>query len=359
MATNIAVRVDASAAIGLGHVKRCLSLAHALRACGAQVRFVTRSLGIDVAAATHAEGFACMLLPAPPANPPLVDEVPHAAWAGIAWHADAEQTVATLREVGADWIIVDHYAFDARWHTTVASALGCKLAAIDDLADRRMDVDLLVDHNLAPDHRQKFSGRLPARCVLLGGPRFALLGPAYAGAARYVFQEQVRSIGIFMGGTDVGRYSAMALRASRAAGFDGPVEVISTSGNPDIATLQDAVSRDRGAVLSVDLPDLAGFFARHDLQVGAGGGATWERCCIGPPTLAVVTAENQRQVLLPLSSEGVVQTLESFTPGTAEMTHAIRRLIQDARLRRMLSRHAVALVDGLGAGRVANRLLDT
>lgn len=44
MTARVAIRVDASAAIGTGHLKRCLSLAQALIEAGADVRFVCRAL---------------------------------------------------------------------------------------------------------------------------------------------------------------------------------------------------------------------------------------------------------------------------------------------------------------------------
>ena len=47
---------------------------------------------------------------------------------------------------------------------------------------------------------------------MLGGPRFALLGPAYAEAPRCAPGASVRSIGIFLGGTDPAGLSASALR---------------------------------------------------------------------------------------------------------------------------------------------------
>ena len=57
--------------------------------------------------------------------------------------------------------------------------------------------------------------------------------------------------------------------------------------------------------IATDLPDLAGFFARHDLQIGAGGGATWERCCMGVPSVLVVAADNQNVVVPQLAARGI------------------------------------------------------
>src|SRR4029079_12716473 len=120
-----------------------------------------------------------------------------AAWSGTSWTQDADETAAALRAFRPDWILVDHYAFDARWHERVAAVLGTRIAVIDDLADRSLAAQLVIDQNLHPDHTVKFSHklRLPAR--MLGGPRYALLAPRYRNAPRYRFRRKVSSIGIF------------------------------------------------------------------------------------------------------------------------------------------------------------------
>jgi UDP-2,4-diacetamido-2,4,6-trideoxy-beta-L-altropyranose hydrolase len=365
VALRFAIRVDASATIGFGHVKRCLALAYALRQHGAAVSFVARSHGIDVAALIRMEGFACTVLPRAAEEFPT-DEASHASshahWAGVPWNIDASQTATVLRETGVEWVIVDHYALDACWHRAVRSTLDCKVVGIDDLADRAMAVDVLIDHNLADDHRRKYAGHLTGDTILLGGPRFALLGPSYATAAGYVFNDKVRSIGIFMGGAaDAHDFTVMALRACRIAGFDGPIEIVTMRTNPLLPALRAIAENDGSTMVSVDLPELSVFFARHDIQIGAGGGATWERCRIGVPTLAVVTANNQRMVVPALAACGAVAALpddkDDDAPTAQKLSGAIRELLLDPALRSRLSATARALVDGLGARRVSLRLL--
>jgi UDP-2,4-diacetamido-2,4,6-trideoxy-beta-L-altropyranose hydrolase len=352
---RVAVRVDASARIGLGHLQRCIALAQALRRAGAQVLFVARDLGVDCNGAVARAGFALRRLPRPE-MPAVHDAQPaHAAWAEVDWLADAEQTVAAGSAHAPDWVLVDHYAFDARWHEHIARALGARIAVVDDLADRPLAANLLIEHNLAADHRVKYAGRLGASARLLGGPRYALLGPAYADAARHEPRDDVHSIGIFMGGVDAARLCEAALEGCRAyAGFRGPIEIVATSAHPHLDALRTRVAGDAAATLSLDLPDLAAFFARHDLQIGAGGGAAWERCCIGAPTLALVAADNQRTVADGLRSAGAAAALPVDAAATpARIGAAVRDLLHDAPRRRQLGERARTLVDGRGAERVA------
>lgn len=352
----VAFRVDASPAIGLGHVKRCLSLAAALAATGARAVFVARDLGVDVQGMVAAAGFDAITLPRPTAPAPH-SSVPHGSWAGVEAALDARQTVAALAGRRCDWLVVDHYAFDAEWHRQAARDTGARLAVIDDVADRPLHADVLIDHNHCDDHRRKYATHLAPVTPILGGPRFALLGPAYGTAPRYDFHPHVRSIGIFMGGADAGGFSAVAWRACRkAAGFDGPIEIVTTHESPRWRELQRLVAADARTTLSFDLPSLHEFFARHDLQIGAGGGATWERCCIGAPTMATAVASNQRAVLDPLQDLGVLRACE---PTEAAIAAECRSLIAQPERRRTLCERARRLVDGHGAARVANFLIES
>lgn len=352
---KIAFRVDASREMGTGHLHRCLSLAHALKSGGAEPCFVTRELGVPSLSIIEAAGQEAVKLPDPRPGFTGDPTIPHSAWAGVDGATDAADTLAALHGWEPDWVVVDSYAFGADWHDAVRSSLGCRIAAIDDVPDRDFSCDLLIDHNYADDHRRKYSGRLDPSVPLLGGPRYALLGPAFAEGPRYLFSEEVRSIGLFMGGIDLGNVSAQVLDALANAGFSGPVEIVSTSANPNLAELDEAAARRPDTRLSLDLPDLAAFFARHDLQIGAGGGATWERCCVGAPTLLLVIAENQKAVAPQLASAGIVATPGSLD--RAEIARSVGALLRDSSRRRTLSERARALVDGRGAVRVACSLL--
>lgn len=360
---RVAFRVDASARMGTGHVKRCLALASAICAqpeC--HVLFVTRALSATAERLLGDAGYFVEVLPAPKEDAFAGFETtvpPHLAWAGVGQAVDADQTTERLASWGPDWVVVDHYAFDSRWHDAVRSATGARLAAIDDIADRELSVDLLVDHNICTDHHAKYQGRLPHGARLLGGPSFALIDPAYASAPRYKFRSSAESIGVFMGGSDACDATPLVLRACRDGGFTGHIEVVSTRANPHLAHLREACIGWAQAELSIDLPNLTGFFARHDLQIGAGGGASWERCCIGAPSLLLAVAVNQVPVITGLGDRGAARVTTQIELSEPSIRHLIREIIDDASLRLQLSDIAQTLVDGRGAARVAAALTAT
>ena len=355
---RIAFRTDGSTTIGIGHVMRCMALADAMEDAGAQVHFACRKLDTDISHRLRIRGFNVSSLPAPAGEVMTTDttEPAHAIWAGVPWELDAQQTIDALREWQPEWVVVDHYAFDARWHQMVKNELGTRIAVIDELADRNLLADLIIDQTPHPDYREKYRHHLQgSSAVILGGPRFALLGRSYSNAAHYQPSADIRSIGIFMGGSDPGNFSSLAWHACReVAKFQGPIEIVTTKANPHRAELELLAQRDSNTSLSVDLPDLASFFVRHDLQIGAGGGSTWERCCVGAPTLTLVIADNQKSLIPQLAQLGAVATLpENTVINEQSIGQTVLQMTRDPSVRLALCQRSSQLVDGIGATRVA------
>jgi len=354
---RVVMRADATPALGWGHLKRCLALAAALRERGAAVWLVGRGDGQAVAAAVAAQG--AHWLPLPSVN----SMTGNTAGGATAPQRDALDTLATMAAAGVlspELLLVDHYALAATWHHSVRRASGARIVAIDDLADRPLAPDLLIDHNLSADHAAKYAAVLPAGVPICGGPGFALLDPAYRRLARPRLRPQLRRLGLFMGGSDPFNHSAWALQLLRQrCGWQGAVQIATTSANPHRAALQ-ALANALNAELLCDLPNLAAFHAGCDLQIGAGGGALWERCSLGVPTVALVCADNQRQSVPALAAIGAVLGLDAVGQTAAQadtLVAAVCGLLAAPERRAALRKRSLALVDGLGAQRVVDRML--
>jgi len=109
-----AFRADASLQIGTGHVMRCLTLADALTAQGAECHFICRDLPGHMGRRIAEKGHRLHLLPAPHVGPDA-DGSPHACWLDAPQDVDANLSMAALQDTRPDWLVVDHYALDNRW----------------------------------------------------------------------------------------------------------------------------------------------------------------------------------------------------------------------------------------------------
>ena len=113
---------------------RCLCLADALRRRGATVRVVSRQLPPALGEMLAARGHEVAAIGGP-ADPPAADDLAHAGWLGTTQAADAAATAAALAPLTWDWLVVDHYALDARWEASLRPHAR-HIMVIDDLADR-------------------------------------------------------------------------------------------------------------------------------------------------------------------------------------------------------------------------------
>jgi UDP-2,4-diacetamido-2,4,6-trideoxy-beta-L-altropyranose hydrolase len=345
---RVAIRADADVRTGSGHVMRCLSLADALRRQGADVTFITRALPAALAAWVGERGHAVAALPARepqalPAGPG--DEI-----------RDAGQTLALA--TGADWMVVDHYQLGAAWETA-ARAGHHRVLAIDDLA-RPHDCDLLLDQNLHAAPEARYRGRVPPGCVLLLGPRHALLREGFAEARRKVAPRSgpVRRLHVFLGGMDADNVTTRVLHAIAAAGATHlPIDVVLGAQHPAKEALQALTATWAQTRCHVQTPDMVELLCRADLAIGAGGSSTWERCALGVPTLALCVADNQRELLRQASAHGLLATPdEADQRDVAALAAHVRALLGNETLRSQLSARAYEMVDGGGAERVARAM---
>jgi UDP-2,4-diacetamido-2,4,6-trideoxy-beta-L-altropyranose hydrolase len=317
---------------------RCLTLAAALRTRGAAVRFVCAPLPGNLCSAIEAQGFEVLLLP------------PSHMVSSVGESADATACARLLAAaIGAplDCLIVDHYALGARWESSLRGQARCVMA-IDDLADRRHDCDLLLDTNFYDEPQGRYRGLVPPQCRLLLGPAYALLRPQFAEAqgglrrqGRLVRDGQVARLLLFFGGGDDGGATLQALHGLASLGRAAPpCDVVVGAANPFRQQVAELAATVPGAVYHCAVDNMAALMAGADLALGAGGTATWERCALGLPALLCSIAANQRPGLQALARHGVVCDLgEAAALDRQSWARVLRKaLAQPARLRALSQR---------------------
>lgn len=298
---RIACRADASIQIGTGHVMRCLTLADELTRQGHECWFICREHPGHLGDLIVSKGHNLTLLPAstdtpPPQNRSASED--YASWLCVPWQEDANQTLDAISTLNPDWLVVDHYALDAQWERTLSSAVD-KIMVIDDLANRPHECALLLDQNLGRV-ASDYDGLLPAECKRMIGPRYAMLRPEFAALREQSLSRrknpELKRILISLGGVDRTNVTGQVLTALAHSSLPASTEldIIMGASAPYLDEVsQQAAQLPFKATVSVNVQDMAERMCFADLSIGAAGGTSWERGCLGLPAVLVVLAENQ------------------------------------------------------------------
>lgn len=344
---QVLIRSDASSRIGGGHVMRCIALAEALRKEGAEVSFASRELPGHLCDFTESLGYRVIRL--------------HSAESGAT--CETVQFNEILRSGGikaVDWLVIDHYGINADWERR-ARAYCRHILVIDDLANRPHACDLLLDPNFSPDPGARYANLVDASCETLLGPHYALLRPEFAAAraAAPIRDGSVRRIFVFFGAGDPGGETLNVVTALAALRDDRlALRVVIGRANPRAAEIASACASLPGASCQVGSDDMAALMLQADLAIGAGGGTTWERCCVGLPSVIVAIADNQLPGSRALHQAGYALFLgRSAEVSGASIRDAVRGFQADPAGVRRMSLHCSSLVDGRGAARVTNAMM--
>ncbi|VUX54984.1 GCN5-related N-acetyltransferase [uncultured Woeseiaceae bacterium] len=352
---KIVFRTDATRQIGTGHFMRCFTLADELKKQGAEVLFISRNLPGHLSDMLDAKGMAYALLSMDAAQESS-DDLAHSNWLSTTQDRDAQATILALADHSWDWVIVDHYALDARWESAVRASAK-QLMVIDDLADRRHDCDVLLDQNFYADMQRRYIGKVPVHCQLLLGPRYALLREEFKKLRTQIkpCAGEVKKILVFFGGIDADNYTSLAVEALASMNNGLHVDVVIGAQHPYHDQIQNACIA-HGYECHIQTTRMAELMVEADLSIGAGGTAMWERCCLGLPTISLCAAENQRKQIVDAAEAGLLYAPISGKNLVNTIRHHTNVLLENPALLKLISNAEMKAVDGKGVKRIVSAM---
>ena len=364
---KVAIRVDASRLIGSGHVMRCLALAEGLRKSGATVRFICREHEKKLTSMICNKQFDCEMLHSSNATNDRIpnwqeEDLPELAhWLGTDWSQDVVDTRRVLTKDKYDWLIVDHYALNWRWQSALRPFVG-KIMVIDDLADRRHDCDVILD-SVCGRQINDYRRLSPTGCQFLLGTKFALLRTEFSEWRNVALQKRqrtnkVRRFLITMGGVDMQNLTGTVLDQFIKINLplDAEVNVVVGTGYSHVEqTKLQIKNMPTKSTLEIGVDDMARKITEADFGIGAFGISTWERCCLGLPSVNIVTEKNQRQNAGALKKENIGKVLCSESLDK-ELVPAINQVMESLQFYQQSVYRGSQLVDGDGVARVADCL---
>lgn len=354
----ILFRTDASLQIGTGHVMRSLTLADAMAAKGAHCEFICRNHSGHLMEHIRSKGYTAHSLPM---CSDTDTDLAHSNWLGATQAQDAYACAPILAARRPDWLVVDHYALDARWESTLAPHCG-QVMVIDDLADRPHACQILLDQTFGRA-AVDYCPLVPGDCALLCGSNYALLRPEFASLRPYSLERRVapklKQLLVTMGGVDKDNITSKVLAALHNCPLPHDCEITVVMGAT--APWLDEVCKQAQDMpwttrVLVGVRDMGQLMADSDLAIGAAGSTSWEFCCLGVPNLLVCTAANQRTVIAALDSASATVKLDRVELSQPDGIHFCSKLTGVIDNLKAYAAGAARVTDGAGASRVRAEL---
>lgn len=323
---DVAVRVDANSHIGMGHLRRCLTLTRQLCIDGFNVRLVGRHrFGKEIERLFKGIAVAWLENSGIISNhePAMENEV---------WDAEKTLSIIGRHPVGSSWVIVDHYGLSEQWERIIREA-GHKVLVIDDFRNRNHFADIFVSDTSAPfDPILNGCGRAHE----LLGPQFALVDPEFA------FLEEISSsvvnkkrLLVSYGGSDPTDETTKALEAIRLLRQNeqcrewlGTVDVVIGHANKKTDDVTRFAEGIEDVIIHIAPESLASLMRQTDLLLTAGGNSMVEGLTMRKPCLVTLTSENQALMVAQLLEKQAIFSLgEHVLVGSLDVANAVVKIL--------------------------------
>jgi UDP-2,4-diacetamido-2,4,6-trideoxy-beta-L-altropyranose hydrolase len=324
-------RCDSSYKIGSGHLTRCLNLAKQLHG---EVHFICRSLNGNINSLVNENQFT-------------LHEIDSK-------DVDIEETIEEIQEVTQlfkkiqpDVIIVDHYGLGKSWERN-AELFSNKILIIDDLDRRHIKANILDQNyrNSPPKFYKESDSNL-------------FLGPEYCLLAKQFRKDNVDSIMIFFGGSDIHSQTLRMVKLINRFPLDINWEIVIGAQNKDLKKIRDIAITSPNINVHFNIDYMADLMLSSDLFFGAGGSTSWERAKVGLPSLCMSLAENQVGLAENLHEQGSCDYLGKHTEVSDKMIiNKILFAVQNQVFRKRLTDKGLSLQVGSKFCTLLNFLTD-
>lgn len=328
------IRADASAAMGTGHVMRCLALGQTFHSLGGRVCFMGCCDSPHLAARLDTEGFK------------RVDILPGDS---------AMNSLPGMLEItrGRGWLVLDGYHFDSDFHRAVRAA-GHRLLVVDDYHHLPWyDADIILNQSAGS---LDLNYNAPAGTRILSGFQFAMIRKEFLNCSEPEPDRSPRNrILVTLGGADPDNATQKVIAALE--NMDGiKVKVVVGPCNPHMAVLQERLKPGSNIEMVVN-PDMPQLIRWADIAVTAAGTTCLELCHAGVPFVMIVTAENQKILAQSLAAENVgIHMGKMDGISKQKLAGTLLELIEDKEKRTTMAGLARKLVDGKGTLRIIREM---
>lgn len=356
----VAFRVDGSLDTGIGHVKRCLTLAQKFMTEGYRIVFLSRSLTAELKLETAKARADLILLTC---SFERDSRYSHSEWLLGTEDSDAQLCLDALKKYSMKHrcvpalIVVDHYALAQPWEKILSQI--APIFVIDDLCDRPHHCKWLMDQTIGrkeADYKQLIN----QNCQLLLGPQYALLRDEFYQVRTRSLQrrneiQDIENILITLGGIDKNNTSLLVLKALEESSYTNLITLIIGASNPNVISLKNKIATSANNIrLIINSQTMSVEMLNADICIGAAGTTSWERCALGLPTINITIAKNQEVIARNLGKAGAAIEFGWLKDkgDVQRMISLINELKHKPEKLKTFTKKSALICDGMGVNRI-------
>ena len=341
----IIFRVDSSNNIGGGHLTRCINIANHLKKRKVNSIFLCQDLpGLDIKL-LRIHNLKYKLLPE-----------------NKDFKKDAKETIKFLIEesLNPDCLVIDHYEIDINWEEIVKQYTK-KLLIIDDLANKKHFCDILINQVFGVKS-SSYKDLVNDSCKLFLGSEYIMLRPEFHKVRKKLINKvetfEVKDIHLFFSSND---RNGLTIKYSNLLLYNFPeINLHISVGNNFIQMNELRLLGLNNKRINWEQNNLniEKQMAKCQIAIGTPGMITWERACLGIPSIQLGIKDFQDSILNDLDALGICKWIgpeKEIKEG--EFIQICRNFIEDKKYLSEMRRKCLKALDGKGMERVVKILM--
>ncbi len=324
---KILIYADNGRGVGLGHLTRCISLAHKFTELFYNTLLIVnedRSYKLD-------KKFSKLKIKQ--------------------LRFSKKKILNLKKEFKPDFFVVDSYNFKNDFLLQLKK--DTLTVGFDDFSKYDLPFDIIINSN--PYANEKNYDKLK---FLLLGEKYQIIKSDILKTNHIKLKKEIKNIIILTGGDDFNKvtnricdylnYSPILSQNNIICNFIvGPYNKISSN-----------LSDYKNINFHFNPKNLSDLMSKSDLAITASGQTLYELCYLGVPSIAFLTGKDQKSNMDSLSKKGVIFQIgnSSSNEFISKLNLAIIKMINDFEMRKNFYNKSKNLIDGLGALRISNAL---
>lgn len=326
-----AVYANGSSDIGLGHIMRTLAISRELQKNNFSIEYLTDKSDNGAINLIKNYGFNVIVLD------------------------DILNYIVNNKMPLFDLAIVDDYDID-EYELENFYNISNKVVYIDDLTFfKNYNMDILINTSIGALNK-KYIGT----AIKLLGPRYAILRDEFKGLKYKIPTAKIKTILITLGGGDINNITKNVLDVLLENYKDIKYNVIlGNSYKYKDFMIQNYTSPNVNFLKNVK--NMREIVKKCDLAISAGGNTLYELCACSLPTIALITAMNQKQFVMEIHKKTGMDFIDlsqiSFKNIKNRFEYIVNKNIENYEFRLKVSKKMFELVDGQGCKRIVDQII--